>query len=133
MSDIEVVCSFLKECGTYYLSTVDGDQPRVRPFGTAHIFEDKLYFQTGLKKDVAHQIEKNHKVEICGMSKGKWIRVSGEAILDERIEAQQSMLDDYKGLQKMYAAGDGNTAVYYLKNAKAVISSFTSDPEEYTF
>lgn len=133
MSDLEKVCTFLKEAGTYYLATVEGDQPRVRPFGTAHIYEDKLYIQTGLKKDVAKQMAANPKIEICAFTKGEWIRVSGEAILDERVEAQKSLLDAYPGLQKMYQAGDGNTAVYYLKNGTATISAFSHEPEELKF
>ena len=133
MKTIEDVCAFLKECGTYYLATDDKGQPRVRPFGTAHMFEGKLYIQTGLKKDVAKQMLANPKIEICACKEGKWIRIEAEAVLDERIEAQKDMLDDYKSLQKMYQAGDGNTAVFYLKNAKAVLSSFTADPEIITF
>jgi uncharacterized pyridoxamine 5'-phosphate oxidase family protein len=95
MSNLDRVCTFLKEAGTYYLATVDGDQPRVRPFGTAHVFEGKLYFQTGLVKDVAKQMAANPKVEICAFKDGVWVRVSGEAVLDERIEAQESMLEAY--------------------------------------
>ena len=133
MSNIERVCSFLKDAGVYYLATAEGDQPRVRPFGTAHIFEGKLYFQTGLIKDVAKQMTANPKVEICAFLNGTWIRVCGEAVLDDRIEAQQSMLDAYPNLQKMYQAGDGNTAVYWLKDACAVFASFTSAPETVTF
>ena len=133
MKTIEDVCAFLKECGTYYLATDDKGQPRVRPFGTAHMFEGKLYIQTGLKKDVAKQMLANPKIEICACKDGQWIRIEAEAVLDERIEAQKDMLDDYKSLQKMYQAGDGNTAVFYLKNAKAVLSSFTADPEIITF
>jgi uncharacterized pyridoxamine 5'-phosphate oxidase family protein len=127
------VCEFLKEAGTYYLATVEGDQPRVRPFGTAHIFEGKLYIQTGLKKDVARQMAANPKVELCAMSGGKWLRISAEAIHDPRIEAQQSMLDAYPSLQGMYKAGDGNSAVYYLKNAVATFSSFTEPPKTVRF
>jgi uncharacterized pyridoxamine 5'-phosphate oxidase family protein len=133
MSNIEKVCTFLKEAGTYYLATVEGDQPRVRPFGTAHIFEDKLYIQTGLVKDCAKQMIANPKVELCAFKNGTWLRVAGEAVLDERIEAQESMLDDYVSLQKMYKAGDGNTAVFWLKNAKATFSSFTAAPETVEF
>ena len=133
MSNIEKVCTFLKDAGTYYLATAEGDQPRVRPFGTAHIFEGRLYFQTGLIKPVAHQIAENPKVELCAFKDGKWIRVEGEAILDERIEAQESMLEAYPSLARMYKAGDGNTAVYYLKNGKATISSFTEAPETLEF
>lgn len=130
---MEEVYQFLKECGTYYLATAEGDQPRVRPFGTVDLFEGKLYIQTGLKKDCAKQMQKNPKVEICGMSKGKWIRVAGEAYLDERMEAQEHMLAAYPSLGKMYKAGDGNTAVFYLKNVTATISSFTEEPKIYTF
>ncbi|HCK87298.1 MAG TPA: NimC/NimA family protein [Erysipelotrichaceae bacterium] len=133
MSDLERVCTFLKEAGTYYLATVEDDQPRVRPFGTAHIFEDKLYIQTGLVKDVAKQMLKNPKVELCAFKNGTWLRIAGEAVLDERIEAQESMLEDYQSLKNMYKAGDGNTAVFYLKNATATFSSFTEAPETVTF
>lgn len=127
------VYEFLKKSGTYYLATVEGDQPRVRPFGTVNVFEDKLYFQTGLIKPVAKQMAANPKIEICGMADGKWIRVAAEAILDERIEAQESMLEANPGLRRMYQPGDGNTAVYYLKNATAQICSYTEDPIVITF
>lgn len=118
------VCEFLKKCGVYYLATVEGDQPRVRPFGTCHIFEDKVYIQTGKVKPVACQMKANPKVEICAFGEGRWIRIAAEAVLDERIEAQASMLEAYPGLKDRYAAGDGNTEVYYLKNAVATISGF---------
>ncbi len=127
------VYDFLKQAKTYYLATVDGDQPRVRPFGTIDLFEDRLYFQTGLVKDVAKQLAANPKFEICAFDGGKWIRVSGEAVLDERIEAQQHMLDEHPSLKNMYKAGDGNTAVYWIKNGVAVISSFTEDPVRIEF
>ena len=123
------VNDFLKQAGTYYLATVDGDQPRVRPFGTVNIFEGKLYIQTGLKKDVAKQNAANQKVELCAFKDGSWIRVAGELVLDERIEAQKAMLDAYPELGGMYQPGDGNTAVYYFKDAVATISSFTAAPE----
>ena len=124
---------FLKEAGTYYLATTDGDQPRVRPFGTIHIFEDKLYLQTGKVKNVSKQIHANPKVEICAFKDGEWLRVSGELVEDDRREARQSMLDAYPELQKMYSADDGNTEVFFLKNAKAVFSSFTKAAETVTF
>jgi len=123
------VYDFLKSAGTYYLATVDKDQPRVRPFGTVNVFEDKLYIQTGLSKDVAKQLIANPKAEICAFKGGKWIRVAGELILDERVEAQKSMLDAYPNLRGRYAENDGNTAVFYFKDATATISSFTEEPE----
>ncbi len=125
---MERVEKFLKDAGTYYLATVEGDQPRVRPFGTAHIFEGKLYIQTGKKKDVSKQLHANAKAEICASIDGEWLRVSGELIEDERREARVSMLDAYPSLKKMYDADDGNTEVFFFRNATAVFSSFTHDP-----
>ena len=127
------VADFLKEAGTYYLATVDGDQPRVRPFGTAHIFEDRLYIQTGKVKDVSKQIHANPKVEVCAFKDGKWLRVSGKLVEDDRIEARQAMLDAYQSLQNMYKADDGNTEVFYFKDATAIFSSFTDEPETVKF
>ena len=124
---------FLKAAGTYYLATVDGDQPRVRPFGTINIFDGKLYIQTGKVKDVSRQLHANPKAEICAFKDGDWVRVAGELIEDDRREARQSMLDAYPSLQKMYSADDGNTEVFYFKNATATFSSFTHEPEVVKF
>ena len=130
---MERVCKFLKEAETYYLATVEGDQPRVRPFGTAHIFEGKLYIQTGKVKAVSRQVAATPKVEICAFMKGKWLRLAGELVEDDRVEAKASLLAEYPGLQKMYSAEDDNTQVWYFKNATATFSSFTSEPEVITF
>ena len=126
---MERVAQFLKEAGTYYLATVEGDQPRVRPFGTAHIFDGKLYIQTGKVKDVAKQISENPKVEVCAFKDGTWLRVAGELVEDDRREARVSMLEAYPDLKAMYDPDDGNTVVYYFKNATATFSSFTAPPE----
>ena len=130
---MEKVVKFLKDAGTYYLATVEGDQPRVRPFGTAHIFEGRLYIQTGKKKDVSKQLHINPKAEICAFKDGEWLRVAGELIEDDRVEARQSMLDAYPSLKSMYAADDGNTEVFYFKNATTTFSSFTHEPEVMKF
>ncbi len=130
---MESVVIFLKEAGTYYLATVDGDQPRVRPFGTVNVFEGKVYIQTGKVKDVSKQLHKNPKAEICAFKDGEWIRIAGELIEDDRIEARQSMLDAYPSLQGMYKADDGNTEVLYLKDATATFYSFTSEPRVVKF
>lgn len=126
---MEKVCEFLKNSNTYYLATVEDDQPRVRPFGTAHIFEDKLYIQTGKVKSVSEQLKINPKAEICAFNKGKWLRVSGELVEDDRVEARKSMLDAYPNLREMYNENDGNTQVFFFKNATATFYSFTSEPE----
>ena len=131
---MEKVYEFLKNAGVYYIATVDGDQPHVRPFGTVNIFNGKLYIQTGKSKDVSRQIEANGKVEISAMvGDDRWIRLTGTLVEDDRIEARISMLDAYPSLQAMYKADDGNTVVYYLKDAKAVFCSFTEAPEVVTW
>lgn len=130
---MEKVVKFLKDAGTYYLATVEGDQPRVRPFGTAHIFNGKLYIQTGLSKSVAKQLLSNPKAEICAFMDGTWLRVSGELVLDDDREARVSMLDAYPQLKAMYDPDDGNTAVFYFKDATATFSSFTAAPETINF
>ena len=127
------VVDFLKEAETYYLATVEDDQPRVRPFGTAHMFEGRLYIQTGKVKAVSKQLHANPKAEICAFKDGKWLRVAGELIEDDRMEARQSMLDAYPSLQSMYKADDGNSEVFYFKNATATFSSFTDEPEVVEF
>jgi len=115
----------VEKAGTYYLATVEDDQPRVRPFGTINEYNEKVYIQTGLVKDVAKQLLKNPKAEICAFTGGAWVRIAGKLILDEDIEAQKSMLEKYPNLGNMYKPGDGNTAVFYFEDATATISSFT--------
>jgi uncharacterized pyridoxamine 5'-phosphate oxidase family protein len=127
------VQEFLKECGVYYLATIDGDKPRVRPFGTAEIFEDKLYIQTGKKKDVSKQIQANNNVEICAYKDGKWLRIEGKLIRDDRLEAKQDMLDKNPSLKAMYSAEDDNTEVLYFENATATFYSFTEEPKVIEF
>ena len=122
------VCEFLKKCGTYYLATADGDQPRVRPFGTAHIIGGKLCIQTGKSKNVFREITANPKVEICAFDGEKWLRLSGELYEDDRREARAEMLDAYPELRRMYDEDDGNTAVLSFRSGTAVFCSFTEQP-----
>ena len=124
---------FLKKCGVFYLATIDGDKPRVRPFGAINIFENKIYFQTGKIKNVSKQIETNNNVEICGFIDGKWIRVEGNLIIDDRREAKVDMLENNPELKNMYSADDDNTEVLYLENATSTIFSFTDKPVVYKF
>ena len=133
MNGIEKVCKFLEECGTYYLATAEGDQPRVRPFGTVMVYEGKLYIQTGKVKPVSHQLAANPKAEICAFKDGKWIRVSGALINDDRIEAKAAMLDKYPSLKGMYNAEDDNTQVLYFQDGEAVFVSFGGAPETIAF
>ena len=130
---MERVCNFLKDAGVYYLATVEGNQPRVRPFGTAHIFEGKLYIQTGKVKPTSRQLLENPKAEICAFHEGTWVRIAGELVEDDRAEARKSMLDAYPNLRRMYDENDGNTQVLYFRNATATFSSFTAAPETVNF
>ena len=125
--------SFLKDAGTYYLATTDGDQPRVRPFGTIHIFEDKLYIQTGKVKDVSKQIQKNPKVEISAFDGQVWLRLSGTLVRDDRVEPKKDMLEHYPDLKAMYDPEDDNTETLYFKDATATFCSFTEAPRTVTF
>ncbi len=133
MSGIETVCKFLEEAQTYYLATVEGDQPRVRPFGTAMIYEGKLYIQTGKSKAVSRQLAANPKAEICAFHEGKWLRVACELVNDDRREPKAAMLEKMPQLKAMYSADDDNTQVLYLRNATATFSSFTQPPETFGF
>ncbi len=130
---MQEVYEFLKACGTYYLATVEGDQPRVRPFGTVDVFDGKLYIQTGKIKEVSKQLHANPKAEICAFMNGQWIRVAGNLISDDRREAKAHMLDAFPNLRAMYNEDDGNTEVFYFENAVATISSFTAATKTITF
>lgn len=130
---MDEIYEFIKKCGTYYLATVEDGQPRVRPFGTVNLFEGKIYIQTGRKKDVSRQIQKNPKVELCSFNGSEWCRVAGELVDDDRIEPKKAMLESYPELKKMYSAEDENTQVLYLKNATATLSSFAAPPKVVKF
>ena len=132
---MEEVKKFIKECGAYFLATVDGDRPCVRPFGTIEIFEGKLYIQTGKSKNVSKQIQKNGKVQICAMDKSgtKWLRLSGTLVRDDRREPKVHMLENYPELKSMYSPDDDNTEVLYFKDATATFCSFTEAPRTVTF
>lgn len=125
---MQQVYEFLKKCGTYYLATMDGDQPRVRPFGTVDIFEGKLYIQTGKVKSVSKQLQTNPKAELCAFDGEKWLRVAGKLVRDDRTEAKVHMLDNYPSLKAMYSAEDDNTEVLYFESAEATFSSFAGEP-----
>lgn len=130
---MQEVYEFLKAAGTYYLATDEDGQPRVRPFGTVNIFDGKLYIQTGKVKDVSRQMHANPRIEICAMHGGRWLRIEASAALDDRREARVSMLEAYPSLQAMYSPDDGNTEVWYLRNATATFYSFTDAPRSVSF
>lgn len=133
MENIERICRFLEEAGTYYLATVEGDQPRVRPFGTALVWGGRLYIQTGKVKDVSRQIAANPKAELCAFKDGTWLRVAGALVNDDTREVKLAMLEKMPALKAMYSADDGNMQMLYFQNASATFSSFTQAPETIRF
>ena len=132
-SGLEKICTFLEEAGTYYLATVEEDQPRVRPFGTVLLYEGRLYIQTGKIKSVSRQISANPKVEICAFKDGKWLRLAGVLENDDSREPKVAMLEKMPSLKGMYSPDDGNMQMLYFKCGKATFSSFTEAPEEICF
>ncbi len=130
---MDKVYEFLKQAQVYFLATAEGDQPRVRPFGTVDIFEGRLYIQTGKSKSVSRQLQANPKAELCAFRDGRWLRVSGELVRDDRIEAKAHMLDNYPELKAMYSADDDNTEVLWFRNAEATFCSFTEPPVSVKF
>ena len=130
---MEEVYAFLKACGTYYLATMDGNQPRVRPFGTVDLYNGQLTIQTGRKKDVAQQMLTNPQVELCAFDGQRWLRLAAKAVEIPEVAAQEHMLDAYPNLRSMYAPGDGNTMIFALTEATATFSSFTEPSRSLTF
>ncbi|MDP4089631.1 MAG: pyridoxamine 5'-phosphate oxidase family protein [Bacillota bacterium] len=127
------VLEFLQECGVFYIATVEGDQPRVRPFGAVFEYEGKVYLTTNNTKKCYKQILQNPKVEISGMNKGgQWIRVSGELTVDDRREVKEAALEAVPSLKSLYSLDDGIFAVLYFTEGTAVISSFTAATETFS-
>lgn len=127
------IYEFLKKAGTYYLATCENGQPRVRPFGTVNIYKDRLYIQTGRSKAVSRQLHANPRLELCAMLDGRWLRLEASAVEDDDREARVSMLEAYPELKALYSPDDGNTEVWYLRNAAATVYSFTEAQELHKF
>lgn len=130
---LQKIVSFLDETHVYYLATAEGDQPRVRPFGTALLYEGRLYIQTGKVKPVSKQLAANPKAEICAFQGNKWLRLAGELVNDDSREVKAAMLEKMPELKGMYSPDDGNMQVLYFRNATATFTSFGSAPEVITF
>ncbi len=133
MENIERVYNFLEETKEYYLATIEGDQPRVRPFGTALLYDGRIYIQTGKVKNVSRQLAANPKAEICAYKDGRWLRIACKLVNDENRDVKVAMLEKMPSLKGMYDPDDGNMQVLYMKDATATFSSFTEAPETVTF
>ena len=130
---IDKVYYFLNDAGYYFLATVDGNKPKVRPFGTVLLRDGKLYIQTGKSKSVSKQIAENPFVEICCCLNGAWVRIAAELVEDDSVEVKEAMLERMPSLKGMYSADDDNMQMFYLKDATATFCSFATEPEVITF
>jgi uncharacterized pyridoxamine 5'-phosphate oxidase family protein len=126
---MRAILDFLKKTDTYYIATIDDNMPRVRPFGTINLFDDKLWIQTGKAKSFYEQIKKNPNFELVGFVGSEWLRVNGTLVEDNRTDAQVSMLEAYPQLKNIYAVDDGNNVVFYLNIKSAILYSFGKEPQ----
>ena len=127
------VYELLRQAGTYFLATCEDGQPHVRPFGTADLYQGRLYFLTGKSKSVSRQLHTNPRLELCAMTEGGWLRVEGSAVEDDSREARAAILELHTNLQSIYSPDDGNTEVWYLRNCTATLCSFTEPPKTWKF
>ena len=126
----ERIVRILKQAKTFFFATVDGDQPRVRPYNAVVEFDDKVYFYTNNHKSAFKQMMDSPKIELCALiSEDRWIRVSGKIVFDYRAEAKKAMLDANPELKKMYSENDKIFEVFYLSNMAAAIHSLHERPE----
>lgn len=131
---MEKVVTFLKENPTFFLATVEGEQPRVRPFGAISVYDGKLYICTNNQKDVYRQMQANPRIELSAVgSKGEWLRITADAVQDGRREAKAQILEENPSLKGMYNADDTIFEVLYLDNATATFYAFTAEPQTITF
>ena len=135
LENMKEVQAYLKECGTFFIATVDGDQPHVRAFGVSEIINDRLYIMTGKVKDVYKQMAANGKFEICALKKSgsEWMRLSGTLVNDETLAVKEEFLNRNEGLKSMYKADDDNMAVLYITNATARFCSFSAPERKVNF
>ena len=133
--NMKEVQAYLKECGAFFIATVDGDQPRVRAFGVSEIIDGRLYIMTGKVKDVFKQMAANGKFEICALkpSGSEWMRVSGTLVNDETLSVKETFLERNPSLKAMYKADDDNMAVLYITNGVARFCSFAAPERKVAF
>jgi len=133
--NMKEVQAYLKECGAFFIATVDGDQPRVRPFGVSEIIDGRLYIMTGKRKEVFKQMAANGKFEICALkpSGAEWMRLSGTLVNDETLAVKEEFLNRNEELKSMYRADDDNMAVLYIQDATVRFCSFSAPERKVTF
>jgi uncharacterized pyridoxamine 5'-phosphate oxidase family protein len=131
---MEELLKFLQEAKTFYLATVEGDQPRLRPMGFSMIHNGRLYFSTNNTKAMYRQMAANPKIEICAFGpNGQWLRAWGKVAFDDSAATQEKALGSAPALKGMYSVGDGKFTLFYFESgAKATIEGFQGDKKEFT-
>ncbi len=122
------VFDFLRDCGIFFVATVDGNQPKVRPFGFVMEYEGKLCFGTSNQKPFYEQLMANPNIEICATAKDfRWLRLSGKAVFCTTKEAKAQALEIMPTLKRMYSVEDNIFEIFYLENATANFRSMQGE------
>ena len=124
------IASLLKKSKNFFFATVNDDQPNVRPFNAVVEFEGKVYLYTNNRNSAYSQIKSNPKIGICAfVDENRWLKLKGEAVFDNRVEAKKAMLDANPSLRKFYSENDKIFEVFYLTNITAKVHSNYDSPE----
>lgn len=128
---MEELLQFLKDAGAFYFTTVEGREPRVRPFGFHMFYDGKLYFGVGDQKAAYKEMKDNPNVELCAFKDGKFLRIRGKAVFDLRPEVQAHQFEVSPFLQKTYNAETGHTHVnFYLEEMSAMLFPMGGEPKK---
>lgn len=123
------VLQFLKDNSIFYLATVDGDTPKVRPFGFVMEYEGKLCFCTNNQKDVYRQLKANPKLEISTTSEaGEWLRLKGKAVFITSRITKKAALEAMPSLRRMYSEDDAIFEIFRVEDGEAVFCNMKSSP-----
>ena len=132
MEGIKKVYDFLENAGTFYLATVEGDQPRVRPYGAMLYYEDKIYIMAFGKTNATRQIADNQKAELCAF-KGQTLRIECKLVEDNRPDVGRALVDKMPSLKSALGENGENGVMYYLKDATATFFKLMEPVETITF
>ena len=131
---LQKTLNFLQKCGTFYVATTDGNQPRVRPFGLVIEHENKLWFGTANTKEVYRQLMANPRIEISATSPTmEWVRLSGQAVFESNAEVKRKAFELLPMLANIYQGSEDPVfEVFYLAEAEAVfqgMGNYGAPPE----
>lgn len=100
--------NFLRECGYFYVLTVNGDFPAGRPFGAVMEYNEKLYISTNDGNKAHQQIRKNGNIQILAKKEGtrQWLRITGIAAESTDIKLKQKMLEECPVLTKHFSTAE---------------------------